>query len=154
MAQLDKVVALLWPVLLLALLWLVVGMLALIYARATRRPIFLFSGLAALLLVVEHLLSPGRVFYHYLNSQPVYGGQRGRLDLLFGAYKYEWLVDGLAATLLLAGIIWEVVRARRRAARNHAARAASLATLGTKSAAEIAPASTLTQASSHPGDQP
>ena len=117
MQYLGKVLAVIWPVLFLAALWFIVGLVALYYARSTRRPIFLFSGLAALLLVVERLLSPGRVVIRYLRGQHVSGGTLGKLDLLFGAYKYEWVVEGLAVIVLLVGIILEVRRARQRARR-------------------------------------
>lgn len=124
MQYLGKVLAVIWPVLFLAALWLIVGLVALFYARSTRRPIFLFSGLAALLLMVERLLSPGRVVIRYLQGQHVSGGTLGKLDLLFGAYKYEWVVEGLAVIVLLVGIILEVRRARQRARRTQAAQTA------------------------------
>lgn len=127
MQYLGKVIALIWPVLFLAALWLIAGLVALYYARSTRRPIFLFSGLAALLMVVERLLSPGRVVIHYLRGQHVSGGTVGKLDLLFGAYKYEWVVEGLAVIVLLVGIILEVRRARQRARRAQAAPSAGAA---------------------------
>ncbi len=112
-----------WPEVLLAVFWLIAGLVALFYARSTRRPIFLFGGLTALLLMTEQLLSPARLAYRYLSHKTSCGNTAAcKIDLLFGAYKYEWLIDGLAVLVLLAGILLEVSRARKRAARNTAAR--------------------------------
>ena len=131
-----------WPLFLLAALWLLVGLAALYYARTTRRPIFLFSGLAALALMVERLLSPARFLFHYLTTHAFYGGNNPsevKIEFLFGAYKYEWLVDGAAALLLLLGVILEIRRARRRAAQSNAARSAGQSPMGATGAAGAAP---------------
>jgi len=109
-----------WPQFLLAALWLVAGIAALYYARSTRRPLFLLSGLAALLLMLERLLSPLRFLLHYLSTHSFYGGGNVaaiRIEFLFGAYKYEWVLDGLAVLALLAGVLLEIRRARQRARR-------------------------------------
>lgn len=121
-----------WPAFLLAALWLVVGLVALWYARSTRRPIFLWCGIAALLLVMERLLSPTRFLLHYLSTHTFYGGRNVaaiRIEFLFGAYKYEWVLDGLAVLSLLLGLILEVRRARRRATRSTTAPAAGPAAM-------------------------
>lgn len=113
----GKALAILWPVIIVSGLWLMGGLVALFYARATRRPIFLFSALVAFLMIVERLISPGRVALHYLQNKYIYTGDAGTLDLVAGGYKFEWLLDALAAALLLTGIILEVRRARQRAVR-------------------------------------
>jgi hypothetical protein len=121
-----------WPAFLLAALWLVAGLVALRYASSTRRPIFLWGGLAALLLAVERMLSPMRFLLHYLSTHTFYGGGNVatiRIEFLFGAYKYEWVVDGLAVLSFLLGLLLEVRRARRRAIRNAAAQAAGPAAM-------------------------
>lgn len=144
-----------WPAFFLAALWLVAGLVGLWYARSTRRPIFLWSGLAALLLAAERLLSPARFLFHYLSTHAFYGGGNVaaiRIEFLFGAYKYEWLVDGLAVLSLLLGLILEVRRARRRAIRNTASQAAGQAAMGEPAAAF--PASESGFAQPHPDDQP
>jgi hypothetical protein len=113
-----------WPEILIAVLWLAVLLLALRYALATRRPIFLFSGIAALLLTVSAVLSPARAAYLYFSHRTFcYGVDDCTVQLLFGAAKYKWVLDGLAALLLLVGLFVEVSRARRRAAARNAARA-------------------------------
>jgi len=136
----GEALGVIWPVLLLAILWLIVGIVALFYARSTRRPIFLFGGLTALLLMLDQLLSPVRVVYRYVSHQPLCSNRAAcKIDLLFGAYKYEWLVVGLAAIVLLIGIVLEVSRARKRAARNTAARNAALGAPSATGGASPAP---------------
>ncbi len=139
MQYLGKVIALAWPVFLLVALWFVVGAVALFYARSTRRPIFLFAGLSALALAVSQSLSPLRAAYRHLTHQYLCTtSEQCKAQVLFGAYKYEWLVDGLAIALLLLGVILEVSRARKRAARSSAARAANQAAMGAPVAAGTA----------------
>ncbi len=139
MQYLGKVVALAWPVFLLVALWFVVGAVALFYARSTRRPLFLFAGLSALALSVSQSLSPLRAAYRHVTHQYLCTtSEQCKAQVLFGAYKYEWLVDGLAVVLLLLGIILEVSRARKRAARSNAARAANQAAMGAPVAAGTA----------------
>ncbi len=123
----DRALAILWPALVVSGFWLVGGLVALFYARATRRPIFFFSALVAFLMIVERLLSPARIALHYQQNKYIYTGTAGTLDLVAGGYKFEWLIDGVAAALLLIGIILEVRRARQRAVRAQAARAAGAA---------------------------
>ncbi len=117
---------LLWPSMVLAGIWLVVGLVAFWYARSTRRPIFLFSGIGALLMMVGQILSPARLAYHYLQGVPIPGGQAGRFELLVGAYKYQIAVEAIGALFFLAGLVREVMFARRRA-RLNAARASETA---------------------------
>jgi hypothetical protein len=141
----GRALAILWPVLILSIIWLIGGLVALFYARATRRPIFLFSALVAFLMIAERLLSPARVALHYLQNRHIYTGASGTLDLVAGAYKFEWLIDGLAAALLLIGIILEVRRARQRAVRVQAARTPGA--VGMASAAEAVSAGAYAQPS-------
>jgi hypothetical protein len=115
-----KALELLWPSVVLAGIWLVVALAALWYARSTRRPIFLWSGLGALLLMVGEVISPLRVALHYLRGTPIPGGTAGKVEMLVGAYKYQIAVEALGAILLLVGIGLEVSRARRRARSNSA----------------------------------
>lgn len=145
----GRALAILWPVLIVSGLWLIGGLVALFYARATRRPIFLFSGLAALLLIVEHLISPARIALHYLQHKHIYTGTFGILDMVAGGYKVEWLIEALAAALLLLGIILEVRRARQRAVRAQMARAAGAAEMA-EPVAEAAPTGAYTQPSAAP----
>ena len=126
MQYVGKALAILWPVLIVSMFWLIGGLLALFYARATRRPIFLFSSLVAFLMIVERFISPARVALHYLQNKYVYTGTSGTLDLVAGGYKFEWLIDVLAAALLLLGIILEVRRARQRAVRAQVAQSAGV----------------------------
>lgn len=143
----DRALAILWPALIVSGLWLIGGLVALFYARATHRPIFLFSALAAFLMIIERLFSPARIALHYLQNKYIYTGTFGTLDLVAGGYKFEWLIDGLAAALLLIGIILEVRRARRRAVRAQAARTAGAAGMATADA-EAMPAGAYAQPSS------
>lgn len=156
MQYLGKVVALAWPVALLAILWLVVGIVALYYARSTRRPIFLFVGLSALLLVVAQSLSPLRAAYRHFSHQYLCTTtEQCKVEILFGAYKYEWLVDGLAVLLLLCGVLLEIRRARRRAAQGSAVRAAAQSPMGAPVAAGAAPAAPFAgQSYAQPAAQP
>ena len=131
---LEKVVPLLWPSMALAGIWLVVALVALWYARSTRRPIFLFGGLAGLLLMLGELLSPGRIVYHYLTGHPIPGGTAGKVDLLLGAYKYQIAVEALGAILLLVGLVREVSRARKRATQRSATRGPGAAPAAASSA--------------------
>lgn len=138
--------AILWPVLIVAMVWLIGGLVALFYARVTRRPIFLFSALVAFLMIIERLLSPARILLHYLQHKAVYSDAFGTLDLVAGGYKFEWLIDALASALLLLGIILEVRRARQRAARAQMARAAAPAGMAVP-VAEAVPAGVYAQSS-------
>ncbi|HEU5370424.1 MAG TPA: hypothetical protein VFU69_18275 [Ktedonobacterales bacterium] len=115
-----------WPQLAAGALWLVVALVALYYARATRRPVFLYGGITALLLSLSEVLSPIRLAYRYFTHR-VYCGSLDdcAAELQFGAAKFEWGIVALAALLFLAGIYLEVRRARRRAAASNAARAAA-----------------------------
>lgn len=117
---------LLWPSMVLAGLWLVVGLVALWYARSTRRPVFTLSAIGAFFMLVGQILSPARLAYHYLKGIPIPGGQAGRIELLVGAYKYQIAIEAIGALFFLAGLVREVMFARRRA-RLNAARAAQTA---------------------------
>jgi hypothetical protein len=110
-----EAIKLLWPSMVLAAIWLAVGLVGLWYARATRRPIFLWSGLGALLLMLGEVVSPLRVAYNYLKGTPIPGGTVGKIQVLVGAYKYQIAIEALGAIMLLVGIVLEVARARRRA---------------------------------------
>ncbi|HEY7126158.1 MAG TPA: zinc ribbon domain-containing protein [Ktedonobacterales bacterium] len=110
-----EVAHLLWPSLVLAGLWLVVSLVAFWYARSTRRPVFLFSGIGALLMMAGQVLSPARLAYHYLKGIPIPGGLQGRIELLVGAYKYQIAIEAIGALFFLAGLVREVMLARRRA---------------------------------------
>ncbi|HEY7355526.1 MAG TPA: hypothetical protein VH590_03635 [Ktedonobacterales bacterium] len=115
-----------WPQLAAGALWLLAALVALYYARATRRPIFLYGGITALLLSLSEVLSPIRLAYRYFTHR-VYCGTLDDCasELQFGAAKFEWGIVALAALLFLAGLYLEVRRARRRASANNAARAAA-----------------------------
>jgi hypothetical protein len=142
----GRALAILWPALVVSGLWLIGGLVALFYARATRRPIFFFSALVAFLMIVERSLSPARIALHYLQNKYIYTGTSGTLELVAGGYKFEWLIDGLAAALLLIGIILEVRRARQRAVRAQVARAAGATGMVTADA-EAVPAGVYAQPS-------
>ncbi len=118
-----EVAHLLWPSMVLAGLWLVVSLVAFWYLRSTRRPVFLFSGIGALLMMTGQVLSPARLAYHYVKGLPIPGGQVGRIELLVGAYKYQIAIEAIGALLFLTGLVREVMLARRRA-RARAAEAA------------------------------
>lgn len=125
MQYIGTAFSLAWPKLLIAALWLIAGLAALWYARITRRPLFLFSGTAALLLAGSQVLSPARLAYQYFNHRLSCASLDSCTnDLLYGAARFEWLVGGIAALLLVIGIFLEVAYARRRARANLAARAA------------------------------
>lgn len=125
MQYIGTAFSLAWPKLLIAVLWLVAGLAALWYARITRRPLFLFSGIAALLLSGSQILSPARLAYQYFNHRLSCASLDSCTnDLLYGAARFEWLIGGLAALVLVIGIFLEVAYARRRARANLAARAA------------------------------
>lgn len=145
----GRALAILWPVLIVSGLWLIGGLVALFYARATRRPIFLFSSFVAFLMIVEHAISPARIALHYLQNKHIYTGAVGILDLVAGGYKVEWLIEALAAALLLLGIILEVRRARQRAVRAQTARAAGAAEVA-EPVAGAAPPGAYTQPSAAP----
>jgi hypothetical protein len=121
-----KALELLWPSVALAGLWLVIALVAFWFARSTRRPIFLYSGLGALLLVLGEVISPVRVAFHYWRGTPIPGGTAGKVEVLVGAYKYQIAIEAVGAFLFLIGIVREVMVARRRA-RSNAARAAGTA---------------------------
>jgi hypothetical protein len=133
-----------WPQIVVAALWLVVALVALYYARATRRPIFLFGGMTALLLSLSEVLSPIRLAYRYFTHRAYCPTiDACIIDLRFGAAKFEWGIVALAALLFLAGLYLEIRRARRRAAANNAARAsASQRAMRGSPAQERAPAGT------------
>ena len=147
MQHAGRALAILWPVLVVSMFWLIGGLVALFYARATRRPIFLFSSLVAFLMIVERLISPARIALHYLQNKYIYTSTSGTLDLVAGGYKFEWLIDGLAAALLLLGIILEVRRARQRAARAQVAQATSAAGMASPAVAGNVPAGAYAQPS-------
>ena len=147
MEYIDAGLAILWPVFIVVMVWLIGGLVALFYARATRRPIFFCVALVAFLMIVERLLSPARVMLHYLQNKYISTGDAGVMDLVAGGYKFEWLVDALAAALLLIGIILEVRRARQRAVRTQMARAAGAAGMAAP-VAEALPAGAYAQPSS------
>lgn len=130
-----------WPQLAAGALWLVVALVALYYARATRRPIFLYGGITALLLSLSEVLSPIRLAYRYFTHR-VYCGSLDACasELQFGAAKFEWGIAALAALLFLAGLYLEVRRARRRATANNAARAAASQRAMSAATAGLAPA--------------
>jgi hypothetical protein len=131
MQYFGRALALSWPQLLVGILWLAVALMALRYARATRRPIFLYSGITALLLMFSEVLSPIRIAYHYFTHNLLCATTtQCKVELLSGAYKYEQLIDGIAVLVFLLGLYLEVSRARRRAAASSAARAANTAAPG------------------------
>jgi hypothetical protein len=124
MQYINLALSLAWPQMVVAVLWLGAGLAALWYARATRRPIFLFGAITSLLLALSEVLSPLRLAYRYVTHRVDCASTSGcATELQFGAAKYEWILVGLAALVLLAGFYREVARARRRAAANRAARA-------------------------------
>jgi hypothetical protein len=115
-----------WPQMLVAILWFGVALVALWYRRDTGRPIFLFGGIAALLISLSEVLSPLRTALRYFTHREYCTTTSAcTLELQFGAAKYEWLLVGIAAFVFLVGIFLEIRRARRRAAANNAARAAA-----------------------------
>ncbi|HLW01732.1 MAG TPA: hypothetical protein VKT82_23950 [Ktedonobacterales bacterium] len=126
-----------WPQIVVAILWLGVALVALWYTRATGRPVFLFGGIAALMISLSEVLSPFRLAYRYFTHREYCASTAAcTVELQFGAAKFEWLLVGIAAFVFLAGLYLEVRRARRRAAANNAARAAARnAALAEKSAA-------------------
>ncbi|HEY7348729.1 MAG TPA: hypothetical protein VH599_10475 [Ktedonobacterales bacterium] len=141
MQYLDLALSLAWPQIVVAILWFVAGVVALRYARATRRPLFLFSGIAALLLAGSEVLSPARLAYRYFTHRVSCVSFDACSDeLLFGAAKFEWLIGGIAALALLIGVVLEVSRARRRAKAKNAARVGSNVTLGVSPGAGVVPA--------------
>lgn len=126
MQYLSLAFSLAWPQITVAILWFIVALAALRYARATRRPVFLWGGMAALLLSLSEVLSPLRLAYRYFShriSCPSYDACA--VELQFGAAKFVWPIVGLAAVLFFVGFYLDVARARRRAAANNAARAAA-----------------------------
>ncbi len=129
-----------WPQMVVAILWFAAGLAALWYARATRRPIFLFSSIAAFILSGSAILSPARLAYRYLTNQVFCPSvDTCTIELRFGGAKYEWLMEAIAALVLVAGFYLEVARARRRAAANNAARAAASRAAANKAAASARP---------------
>jgi hypothetical protein len=148
-----EVAHLLWPSMVLAGLWLVVSLVAFWYAHSTRRPIFLFSGIGALLMMAGQVLSPVRLAYHYLLGISIPGGQAGRVELLVGAYKYQIAIEAMGALLFLAGLVREVMFARRRA-RTRAARAAEAAKAGVPPTGGAGPGNEALAAPASPGREP
>ncbi len=117
-----------WPQLAVGVVWFVAGLAALRYALKTKRPIFLWGGIAALLLSLSEVLSPLRLAYRYFTNR-VYcpSTDACTIELRFGAAKFEWVIMGVAAVVFFVGLYLEVSRARKRAAANNAARAANQA---------------------------
>jgi hypothetical protein len=113
-----------WPQIAVGVVWLVVGLAALRYALTTKRPVFLYGGIAALLLSLSEVLSPLRLAYRYYTGR-VYcpSTDACTIELRFGAAKFEWVIVGVAAIVFFVGLYLEVSRARKRAAANNAARA-------------------------------
>jgi len=125
MQYVSIALSLAWPQIVVAIFWFAAGLLALRYALATRRPVFTWGGLAALLIALSEILSPLRLALRYFtNRLTCPTADACTTELQFGAAKYEWLLVGLAAVLFGVGIFLEVARARRRAQTNNAARAA------------------------------
>ena len=126
MEYLTLALSLAWPQIVVAVLWLLVGLVALRYRLMTKRPIFLFAGIAALLLSPSEILSPLRLALRYVTHR-VYcpSTDACTVELQFGAAKYEWLLVGLAAVIFFVGLYLEVARARRRAEANNAVGAAA-----------------------------
>ncbi len=115
-----------WPQIVVAMLWFGAALVALWYARATRRPVFLFGGIAALMISLSEVLSPLRLAYRYFTHREYcFSTATCTVELQFGAAKFEWVIVGMAAFVLATGFYLEVRRARRRAAANNAARAAA-----------------------------
>lgn len=140
-----KAFQLLWPSVVLAGIWLVAALVALWFARSTRRPVFLYSGLGVLLLALGEVISPLRVAFHYLKGTPIPGGTAGKVEVLVGAYKYQIAIEAIGALFFLVGLIREVMLARRRA-RARAAEAAlaggaPVANAGLSGEGLVAPAS-------------
>ena len=115
-----------WPQLAVGVVWFVAGLAALRYALTTKRPVFLYGGIAALLLSLSEVLSPLRLAYRYYTNR-VYcpSTDACTIELRFGAAKFEWAIVGLAAVVFFIGLYLEVSRARKRAAVTNAARAAA-----------------------------
>ncbi len=140
MEYIRLALSLAWPQIVVAVLWFVAALAALRYARITKRPLFLFGGIAALLLSASEILSPARLAERYFTNR-VYcpSVDACTSELRFGAAKYEWLIAAMAALVFGVGLYLEIAYARRRAAAKNAARAASSA-LAASSAREPAPA--------------
>src|SRR5262245_43643921 len=107
MKYVIEAIKLLWPSVVLAGIWIAVSLASFWYARTTRRPIFVFSGVAALFMMVGEVLSPARIAYHYISGIHIPGGVAGRVEVLVGAYKYQIAIEAVGAVFFLVGIFRE-----------------------------------------------